>query len=190
MPTFHENWYSEGQCRDLVSFYNRTKDLSGAVIEIGCWEGKSTIALANAAYPEQVICCDTWLGNVAEEPNHITVQILQSRDVFKVFLENMAEATQQNYTVVKQDCNEWLKTLTTPVKFCHIDASHDYTSVRTTIELLLPHVVPGGVLCGDDFLNASVNSVGLGGGVEGAVRDTLPGFGHIGNFWYWRKPTQ
>lgn len=190
MPTFNEDWYSDGQCNDLVTWFTKTKGLSGMNIEIGCWEGKSTIALANAAFPEEIICCDTWMGNIAESETHITVQILNSRNVFKQFVENMTEATKGNYTVVKQDCLEWLKRLESPVKFCHIDASHDYDSVKKTLEYLLPHVVPGGVLCGDDFLNSSVNSPGLGGGVEGAVREMLPGFNHIDNFWYWQKPRE
>lgn len=190
MPTFHENWYSDGQCRDLVNYFTKTKGLPGVNIEIGCWEGKSTVALTNAAYPEEVICCDTWQGNLEESPSHITVQILNSRNVFNQFLENMQEVTKGNFAVVKKDCMEFLKRLDKPVKFCHIDASHDYNSVKQTIELLIPFVVPGGILCGDDFLNASVNAPGLGGGVEGAVREMLPGFEHIENFWYWQKPTQ
>jgi hypothetical protein len=102
----------------------------------------------------------------------------------------MTEATQGNYTVVKQDCIEWLKRLEAPVKFCHIDASHDYESVKKTLELLIPHVVPGGIVCGGDFLNASINSPGLGGGVEGAVRKMLPGFQNNENFWFWQKPRE
>jgi hypothetical protein len=74
-----------------------------------------------------------------------------------------------------------------PVKFCHIDASHDYNSVHRTIAALLPKLVPGGILCGDDFESAHAGRHDLGGGVERAVRELLPGFEVSGNFWWWAK---
>lgn len=73
------------------------------------------------------------------------------------------------------------------ISFCHIDASHDYNSVKKTIEMILPNMVYGGVLCGDDILYANVNRPDLNGGVERAVQELLPNYTQIGNFWYWKK---
>uniref|UniRef100_A0A6C0BHP9 Methyltransferase n=1 Tax=viral metagenome TaxID=1070528 RepID=A0A6C0BHP9_9ZZZZ len=188
---FTEDWYPNDQIINLVNLLQKTTDLSGAIIEIGCWEGKSTTYLAKGAYPETVICNDTWLGNVAESQisgqEHITEKLLRERDVYKCFLENMKKETQNNFLVVKEDCLKWLPTLKTPVKFCHIDASHEYESVNATIKLLLPLMVKGGILCGDDFLNSNMGRSDLHGGVERAVRENLPGFNHINNLWYWKK---
>ncbi len=72
-----------------------------------------------------------------------------------------------------------------PIKFCHIDAAHDYDSVRETIELLLPRLVPGAVLFGHDFQSAHAGRDDLNGGVERAVRATLPGWVTRGNNWYY-----
>ena len=73
---FNENWYSENQISNLVNLVDQVKNLDGYIIEIGCWEGKSTISLANSCYPEFLICNDTWLGNVQESActgiTHIT----------------------------------------------------------------------------------------------------------------------
>jgi hypothetical protein len=44
---FNEDWYSSKQIADLMLLVEKTKDLSGNLIEIGCWEGKSTINIAN-----------------------------------------------------------------------------------------------------------------------------------------------
>lgn len=188
---FNEDWYSYDQCRVVAELIKTTKGLSGLNIEIGCWEGKSTIALANACYGEDIICNDTWEGNTAESvvtgADHITVKILKERDVFKIFESNMQQNTAGNYKVVKRDCLEWLAELKEPVKFAHIDASHDYYSVKKTIELLLPLLVGGGILCGDDFLSANMQSIALCGGVERAVRELLPGVQNYGNLWYWSK---
>jgi hypothetical protein len=56
---FSENWYSDSQCEELKKLVVKVKDLSGVIIEIGCWEGKSTINIATTCYPENLICNDT-----------------------------------------------------------------------------------------------------------------------------------
>ena len=88
---------------------------------------------------------------------------------------------------MRADCHEFLKTWRGPIKFAHIDASNDYISVKRTLEALLPWMVPGGLLCGDDILTASAGRQDLNGGVERAVRETLPGWQQVHNLWMWRK---
>lgn len=186
---FHENWYGDEQLKNLVSLIPKVKHLNGNIIEIGCWEGKSTIGLTNASYPEYVIANDTWLGNVCESivtgVKHDSEIIAQQRDVYATFMENMNKNTKGNFKVMKKDCIEWLKEFNEPIKFCHIDASHEYESVVQTIELLLPKLVKGGILCGDDFLTSNITRTDLHGGVERAVREKLPSFKNVGNLWYW-----
>jgi len=100
----------------------------------------------------------------------------------------MTLLTKGNYKIVKEDCLEWLKTINEPIKFCYIDASHEYDSVKRTIDLLLPHVVKGGVLCGDDWLVCPDGWINGDGGVQKAVKDTLPNYYTNGNnLWYWIK---
>jgi predicted O-methyltransferase YrrM len=185
---FNEDWYSSSQINNLVHLAKSVKHIEGSVIEVGCWEGKSTVSLANECYPNTLICNDTWLGNVLESiitgQEHITEKILKQRDVYGIFVNNMNKLTKRNYTVVKQDCIEWLKTFEEPIKFIHIDASHEYESVRDTIRLALPKLVKGGIICGDDFLSSNISRTDLHGGVERAVREMLPRFINIGNLWY------
>jgi len=185
---FNEDWYSQNQINDLINLCKKVKDINGTIIEIGCWEGKSTISLANTCFPEILICNDTWLGNVQESAvtgvTHITEQILKERDVYNIFINNMNNNTQKNYTIIKEDCITWLKTFTGSIKFIHIDASHEYESVFETIKLVLPKMVIGGIICGDDYESANINRDDLHGGVERAVKETLPNHNHIGNLWY------
>lgn len=191
---FNENWYNQSQCDELSKVCKQIPTTDGLIIEIGCWEGKSTTFIANSIYPRILTCNDTWQGNLEEEKitgvPHITVSIAKERDVYSTFLRNMEMLTGGNFIVVKRDCIEWLSTISKPIVFCHIDASHEYESVKKTIELLLPNVVPGGILCGDDFLSANIRRTDLHGGVERAVRELLPGFTNINNLWVWIKPTQ
>lgn len=189
---FNEDWYSAKQCRDLIDLIKQVSHLNGAVIEIGCWEGKSSICIANNCYPDKLICNDTWLGNVEESKvtgtKHITEIILEKRDVYKIFIQNMEIFTKKNYTVVKEDCLKWLEKFTEPIKFIHVDASHEYDSVFKTIKYILPHMVSGGIICGDDFLSANIGRSDLNGGVERAVREALPDFQNIDNLWFYIVP--
>lgn len=194
MPTFHEDWYYDSQLDELQKAVKSVANLPGAILEIGCWEGKSTIALTKAAYPESVICIDHWIGNLGESEaqgsEHRSVTIANSRNVFAQFVENMLDSTQGNFSVEKMDCIHWLKANKNPIKFCHLDASNDYKSVTEMIELLLKTLVPGGILCGNNYLSADVNAEGLQGGVQKAVLDLLPGVDSIEEFWFWQKPTE
>ena len=185
---FHEDWYSENQINNLVKLLKYVKDKNGKIIEIGCWEGKSTISLANNCFPEILICNDTWLGNVQESAvtgvTHVTEEILKYRDVYSIFIYNMNNNTKQNYTIIKEDCIEWLKKFEGSIKFIHIDASHEYESVFETIKLVLPKMVKGGIICGDDYMTSNINRYDLHGGVERAVKELLPNHYNIDNLWY------
>ena len=185
---FHECWYSNEQLTWLSAAVDRVADLRGAVVEIGCWEGRSTIAIANACHPEPVAAIDTWLGNADEHPDHPTVALARERDVFRQFETNVRALTQGNVDVVRRDCHAALADWTSPIKFAHVDASHDYRSVRRSIEACRRLLVPGGIVCGADFLTADLSRVDLEGGVERAVRELLPGFELNHSFWSWTRP--
>jgi beta-1,4-mannosyl-glycoprotein beta-1,4-N-acetylglucosaminyltransferase len=188
-PVFHENWYHMGKIRALLSTFVHAKALKGRVIEIGCWEGKSTSFLARSCRPDTLHAVDTWGGCSDEHPEHPSVIAAQQRDVYHDFLRNMFVLTKGNFQAHKMRSLEYLASDRTPVKFCHLDASHDYQSVKAELEAILPLVVSGGILCGDDFENASMQNTqpGMDGGVERAVRELLVGFRNDGNFWWWRK---
>lgn len=184
---FHENWYSDEQCRVLFDTYALARDLVADVVEVGCWEGRSTSVLANACYPEPLHAVDTWQGNADESPDHPTVTLARQRDVYRTFLKNMKSLTPGNVRPHVMRSLDFFAKQVKPIRFCHIDASHDYGSVKADIEAARKHLLPMGVLCGDDFLSASAKRKDLQGGVERAVRELLPGFKTVANFWYWQN---
>jgi hypothetical protein len=66
----------------------------------------------------------------------------------------------------------------------HIDARHDYASVRADIAAWAPKVVPGGWLSGDDYNDH------LWPGVVAAVGARLPDAGAwVPGQWRWIKPS-
>ena len=95
----------------------------------------------------------------------------------RLFKENAKEWP--NITAVKQDCLDFLRGLKEPLAFLHVDADHDYELVRDTINLALPLLVPGGILCGHDYVDAP--------GVQQAVKELLPKHDVAGQVWWWSK---
>ena len=184
---FHEDWYPEAQLQNLLRVCRYVKGLTGAMLEIGSWEGKSTVALANTCYPETLVAVDSWLGNIAEDPNHYHVRLLAERDVYGTFCDNIKTLTRGNVQIERADCFAFMDTFTEPIKFCHVDASHDYASVKRTLEQVLPLIVEGGIMCGDDYVSANMHRADLQGGVQRAVMEVLPDHYSAGNFWFWRK---
>lgn len=179
--SFNEYWISNFQLQQLWQTYSsRCSNLNGIIVEIGCWEGRSTITLAKAAYPEIVHAVDTWKGNIGEGENHTTIEILKDRDVFAQFMKNIKECKINNIIVYKLSSKEFLESLEESIKFVHIDGSHDYESVRSEISFLLPIIVPGGVICGDDLTSAP--------GVRQAVDELLVNYEKCGNMFIWQKP--
>lgn len=173
MSGFTEEWFGVGSQRALVKLARRTVSLEGRVVEIGCWEGRSTCALANAVWPVPVDAVDTWGGS----PGEISEMLAAERDVLATFRENIAEMTRGNVTVHQQSWREYAADRT-PVRFLHIDAEHTYREVYDTIGQFLPLVVPGGIICGDDNHHP---------GVIGAARDLLGPVELDATLWWWSQ---
>lgn len=170
--TFTEDWYADDACKHLADLAQSTNLLEGKVIEVGCWEGKSTIAIANAVDGD-VHAVDTWQGS----PGEISEQLAGERDVFAQFRENIGSQTEGNVMVHVGDWREVMPT--GPVRFCHIDATHSYEEVRDNINAVLPQLVDGGLVCGDDVHHPPVRQ---------ALAETIK-FGIIRNgpTWHWRN---
>ena len=184
---FHEAWIGDQQVEYISRLIEQTRGAPGCNIEMGCWEGRSTVGLANSCFPERLIAVDSWAGNISEGEEHDTVVLLKQRDVFGTFRRNIEELTRGNVEIVRSDCFEFLDGFNEPIKFCHIDAAHDYESVRKTLEMILPKLVVGGVLCGDDYMSAHAGRADLRGGVQRAVVELLPDHMNSGNAWVWVK---
>jgi predicted O-methyltransferase YrrM len=184
--TFNDRWFT-GQKRKVLAVALAAAPSAGAVIEIGCWEGQSSVWFANHVYPQTLHCFDWWQGARLEagDQSDKTPWLAKERDVYAEFIGNMNRLTKRNYRVWKGDWRETLPRWPAgqPIRFAYIDATHTYVEVRDNIAALLPLLGPGGVLSGDDFhhfpdVGRAVNAT-LGSGV------IAPRTGH--GAWYWRK---
>ena len=173
--SFTEEWFGEASQKVLASLAGSVRTVSGTVVEVGCWEGRSTVALANAVWPLNVRAVDTWQGS----PGEISADLAAERDVFASFQRNIVSLTRGNVWPYRMGWREYFAENRDPVKFCHIDATHSYEEVRENIETVLPLMVPGGVLCGDDAHH---------GPVQRAVLDVFGDVPVEATLWYWRAP--
>lgn len=175
-----ENWYDGAKLQRLIAACERVRPLDGAVIEIGCWEGRSTVAMAMASFPEIVHAVDHWLGT----PGDDTGKLAATRDVYADFRANIDELTQGNvhsYRMDWRDFAEWWGGR--PIRLIHLDADHSYGEVREQIRRFAPLIVPNGILCGDDY------DMAKNGGVVRAVQELhKPVISPETAFWYWVKP--
>ena len=149
-PQFTEDWYDGDQAL-FVGHLAQRAPADGAIVEIGCWEGRSTVVLAHAAAPRAVHCVDTWRGNEAEGADHPSVTAAKERNIFGTFHSNINRLTAGNTEHYMMDWREWIEDQTDPIAFLHLDAAHDYASVADCLRAVLPLCVPGAILCGDDY---------------------------------------
>ena len=177
-PAFHEEWFSEDSQDTLANLARVTSSLPGVVVEIGAWEGRSTVALANAAHPKVVHTCDTWNG----DGHPISAELAADRDVYAQWQANVNAYTKGNVIGHRMGWRDFVPTIKHPVSLAFIDADHSYREVYDNIAALIPHLVPGAILCGDEAHH---------GPVQDAVFDLLGVEGSyiLGQLWIWQMPT-
>lgn len=171
-PEFHEDWYSGPQALYVGQLARQAPE--GAMVEIGCWEGRSSIVLAQLIYPRVLHCVDHWQGNTDEDPEHASGVTARERDVLAQFVGNMDQCTAGNWTHYVQSWQQWTAWAQAfnargdaqfRIAFLHLDASHDRKSVRDCLQAIKPFLVDGAILCGDDAFDQRVRD---------GVRDVFP----------------
>lgn len=172
-PTFNECWFDLPAQAVLAELVRSTVDVPGIVVEIGAWEGRSTVIMADAAAPRIVHTCDTWEGSPSDESSRLAGE----RDVFAQWSENVAPF--DNVIAHRMNWREYVPTITDPVALCFIDGEHTYDEVFDNITAIVPLMSSGGVVCGDDIGCPDVSA---------AVSHALKGFQASGPVWSWVKP--
>jgi hypothetical protein len=168
---FTENWFDTPSQEALVTLYEKTRDVYGAVVEVGCWEGRSTIALANVCKPDLVYAVDTWEGS----PGEVSADLAAERDVYGRFRANVGAETTGNVMPFRMDWRSFFRDHARPIRFLHIDATHTYEEVRDNIAAALPHMVPGSIICGDDAHHPPVKQ---------AVLEQFPNAYRLATLWW------
>jgi predicted O-methyltransferase YrrM len=123
--------------------------VAGPVLELGAYEGRSTIVFASAG--RQVHAVDAWSLSV----NDLSAYGDQaSADaVFERFLENLRRAGVESRVHPHRGLtHDVARRWNIPGAILFVDAGHMYADVKGDLELWAPHLVPGGVLLMHDVL--------------------------------------
>jgi predicted O-methyltransferase YrrM len=126
------------------------------IVEIGCWAGRSTRALAERTSGE-VYAVDTWNGlGAAGEQQTIHQKLLQGKSddwLLGEFKANTADL--KNIHILQMTSLEAARKLAgQKFDMVFIDASHDYGNVKADILAWRPLLSAGGLLCGHDYVQS------------------------------------
>lgn len=168
---FVENWFSDEAQQVIAELVEEAP--AGLLLEVGAWEGRSTVALANAAHPRVLHTVDTWAGADSDS----TGQLAAERDIYAAWAANVSELTAGNVVAHRQDWRDFFAELDEDVAFCFIDAEHTYDEVADNLHALLEHLAPGAIICGDDIPIEAVAD---------AVSDVLGEYESVDRVWIWR----
>lgn len=152
MPVYYTadqipGWLSKNEGQLLAYFAKRA---NGPIVEIGSFQGKSTIYMAKVA--KQIIySVDPHLGRVSSlsqpEKHH------RLRSTFSSFQKNLKRFGVESKVVSDRKTSAAAnKGWTRPIALLHIDGLHEYEHVKKDLRLWLPHLKDGGVVvCHDAF---------------------------------------
>ncbi len=143
---FTETWISEQALTEIRDLVRSVEDVPGAIIEFGCWEGRSFVQIAEAAGQRETHAVDHWEGNVGDKH---TTEAVAVRDVYGTFLDNTAHL--DNVTIHRMSTERFMRYWDEPIAFIHLDADHNYQPVKDQIAWALSFLSPDGVICGDDY---------------------------------------
>lgn len=176
IAAFHEEWFGR-ESQDVLARLAKSVDrVAGEIVEVGSWEGRSTVALANAVCPRKVHAVDTWAGS----PGEPSADLASRRDVFAQFCSNIHQWTKGNVTAHRMGWREFVPKVE-QVALLFIDAEHTYREVFDNVVAFLPKMRPGSVICGDDAHHPPIRQ---------ALDDLFgPGeWSQEATVWSWRAP--
>ena len=120
----------------------------GVIVEIGSWQGKSTVWLgkgAQAGHHPSIYAIDPHQGNVIMNESNPTMSTLDT------FNNNIRQAgLEQLVTPVVKTSVEAAKDFDRPIELIFIDGLHEYEHVKTDFEAWFPKVILGGIMAFHD----------------------------------------
>ncbi len=132
--------------------------VAGPVLELGSYEGKSTVIFAKAG--RAIHAVDAWCLDVADLSAYAG-GALAANSVSQRFQNNLRQAGVTAQVQTHQGLTHAVgKNWNTPGAILFVDAGHTYADVKGDLEIWAPFVLPGGVIImhdviGDTFLGVT-----------------------------------
>jgi len=138
-----EGFFNKEEGEIIYSAVKSTKDMTGEVIEIGSYYGKSTFWLASAVKEDnrKMVCIDHFLGSQEHQ------KALGGKTTFDTYIANMKRYDlYENIIIIASSSSKATQIWDKPIKFLFIDADHDYEGVKRDFDFYEKFVVPGGLI--------------------------------------------
>ena len=150
-----EGWMGEEE----LDFLHKIAKKMNSVVEIGSYQGRSTVALLESG--TKVTAIDTWKGNK---------ELVVKKKDYKEFLKNIAKYS--NLTIIVGESVKTSKQFD-KVDMVFIDGDHTYKGVKRDIKAWLHKTTK--LICGHDYDFEEV---------QRAVDEFFKVDGVIGSIWY------
>ena len=132
MKTFEEvyatlpgnGWLSEDEARLLWLCCQKT---DGAILEVGCYQGRSTVLLAS--FGRSVYAIDPFAG--------FNVEDLSGERTFQAFISNMASRGITNVILTRKRIEDCYPILRSKFGFAYLDGDHTYKGTREQVAAAL-----------------------------------------------------
>lgn len=115
-------------------------------MELGCWKGKSTHALASGC-PGIVTAVDTWLGS--DNPEDDQREMARLERPFEAFLRNLSGFRVVTYVGTTRQAASHYAAWGRSFDMVYIDANHTYEHIAQDIRMWLP--LAKKLICGHDY---------------------------------------
>ncbi len=154
-------WMTPGQASTLFDSAVRCPD-GGQIVEIGSFQGRSTIVLALAADPSiQVIAIDPHAGN-DRGPQEIDGYADAADDDHATFNQNLAAAgVADRVRHLRMFSDDAHRDITGQISVLYIDGAHRYAPARADIATWGARVEDGGTM----LIHDSFSSIGVTGAI-------------------------
>jgi len=141
-----QGWFNHGATILALIEQHRPK----VCVELGTWLGASAIPVARALrrWGGTLTCVDTWAGTVDGQGTDGAPWMLLS------CARNLVDAgVNGNVRLLPARTLDAARWWQEPLDYLYVDADHTYQAVLADLHSWGRHVVPGGVLLGDDYGN-------------------------------------
>jgi len=122
--------------------------------EVGVWKGTLSKRIIKLTKPKRLILIDAWASDMMHDNSD--VQNLTQND-FDLLYSNVLKKFSDNdeVEIIRKNSKEAVKIFPDEYfDWIYIDASHHYEDVLQDLELARLKVKKGGIIAGDDYINA------------------------------------
>ena len=128
------------------------------IIEVGCFEGRSTLWFADKFLTNpssRMYCIDTWMGG--EEVERVKLNF-DMHQVKSNFVQNISSHPRFNQTITKQATSvqgliDLSAAYLNQIDFIYLDGSHTQKDTLIDLVLALNLIKVGGMIIVDDYMN-------------------------------------